>query len=1189
MASTTAFPLPHCQSADLCTLQCEELYFTLTLEAEVLVCRERLSSIRVPISIDGIQIDGVRRPGTEFWSCCSARFRPRKGVEVRLGLKGGGCCNSSALPRSGRMSSQDLHDLYSVKKLSIVQNQQLAQEIAEEVRDLSYKGINAGMRLSELDDIPQVSVKTPLAVAESLLEALDEEGFWSADSDFLIRQTIVRLARRHFMDYIFSERAHFVENRRERLSQQLTDIQASVRRRDALWPESGVLAELAVLKMFVRAANDTPRIWQRVCEASPELGIAFKSAGPQDSVATLAEISAFMSVPSGTNHTMEIQLLIDDLYFQSSTSRMDQLFQITSMLLSPAPHKSWKTLYLTLSYLEWCSHKGLITPEQAEGMKDTLRQFATIAGCAALGVGKNAWRLCEKLATLLTKASEQGMLEDLYQVVRTQEKDERIQRVLMLPGKILRMEPLPARRCNISHRLRPLLHRDSDLHRAKSILSSTHLLNISGPRGIGKSHFANTLAVMVSGGYDIVWLCAAETVTSLAVSVRILAWNAGITGDTPQVIETLARKRVLVVLDDVSQSVIGQWRKFLPENCHIIATSVDETTQEETIRLSPMEGSAAISLMIGDRSNDPRLPSVVKLVPGRPLTLTALGVLLSPSASPNDFSAVLTEDPDASEDRRQEKILQKCVRSLAIKSPAVSRLLTILAVLSPADAQEELYAPIFRCFCKIGDLAPAKVVVRNSLLASEDELGSFSMSREAQKAILAVCDGNDLRATFIAAVQVVQLLFSDECVSDTNCRMALSVESLVHQIMSKDSVESAEIRLSLKYVYFCIEKLSCGEHIKPLLEKTCTWYHLNPKVHDFHDMPVPYYIGTCFRRLGDLTHAAEYLLIEVIICEKTLPLDHPDLAACYELIASIFYQLNNLVAAENFQIKSVRIREKTTTPELAHAYSILSSIYHDQGRLSEAERAQLNAVAVLRQLPSNSNVELATLYSNLASIYQDQGNFPSALSYQEKAMKIDEEILPSNHADLATSYGNLSNIYRDMGDLPKALQYQAKALLIKEEVYSEDHPLLGISYHCMAKLLLSLGEGHRAEEYQDKALRIEENADPVNEQRLAKYLHTMAMVQKNIGKMHHALELVLREVKLRERIPGEEKELAVAYYEAGTISHSLSDSTTAKEYLGKAVSLRERVLPTYRDDLLACYRALTLVSSASEKLANRNN
>ncbi|CAF0957438.1 unnamed protein product [Adineta steineri] len=164
-----------------------------------------------------------------------------------------------------------------------------------------------------------------------------------------------------------------------------------------------------------------------------------------------------------------------------------------------------------------------------------------------------------------------------------------------------------------------------------------------------------------------------------------------------------------------------------------------------------------------------------------------------------------------------------------------------------------------------------------------------------------------------------------------------------------------------------------------------------------------YYVclGYVKNHQGDYEKAIWYYEQGLEIQQKTLRLNHPDLATSYDNIGLVYGNMGEYSKALSSHEKALEIREKT--------------------------------------LPSN-HPDLATSYNNIGSVYDNMGENSKALSYHEKALEIEQKSLPSNHPDLANSYNNIASVYYNMKDYSKALSYFERALDILRRALPPTHP-----------------------------------------------------------------------------------------------------------------------------------------------------
>jgi tetratricopeptide (TPR) repeat protein len=133
-----------------------------------------------------------------------------------------------------------------------------------------------------------------------------------------------------------------------------------------------------------------------------------------------------------------------------------------------------------------------------------------------------------------------------------------------------------------------------------------------------------------------------------------------------------------------------------------------------------------------------------------------------------------------------------------------------------------------------------------------------------------------------------------------------------------------------------------------------------------------HYLGWIKMDQGKHTEALSYYQNSLKLRQKTLPENHPDLAACYNTISVMYDKMGEYSKALSYHKKGLEIRQKT--------------------------------------LPAN-HPSLATIYNNVGLVYNNMGEYSKVLSCYKKGLEIYQKILPANHPLLATSYNNIGNLY----------------------------------------------------------------------------------------------------------------------------------------------------------------------------------
>ena len=219
-----------------------------------------------------------------------------------------------------------------------------------------------------------------------------------------------------------------------------------------------------------------------------------------------------------------------------------------------------------------------------------------------------------------------------------------------------------------------------------------------------------------------------------------------------------------------------------------------------------------------------------------------------------------------------------------------------------------------------------------------------------------------------------------------------------------------------------------------LLEQTSDQ---NEKVVIFHQF------GMIHARQGNYNEAVEYYEKSLEIYKKSLPENHPSLAASYNNIGSVYKSMGEYSKALEYYEKSLEISEKSLPenhPSLATSYNNIGLVYDSMGEYSKALEYYEKSLEISEKSLPATHPDLATSYNNIGLVYDRMGEYSKAVQYYEKSLEIYKKSLPANHPDLATSYNNIGMVYQSMGEYSKALQYLERALDICQRSLPPNHP-----------------------------------------------------------------------------------------------------------------------------------------------------
>ena len=147
--------------------------------------------------------------------------------------------------------------------------------------------------------------------------------------------------------------------------------------------------------------------------------------------------------------------------------------------------------------------------------------------------------------------------------------------------------------------------------------------------------------------------------------------------------------------------------------------------------------------------------------------------------------------------------------------------------------------------------------------------------------------------------------------------------------------------------------------------------------------------------------------------------------------------------AEPLYQRAIVIGEKTLGPEhpnLASWLNNLANLYRAQGKYEEAEPLFKRAIAIDEKTLGPEHPDLATKLNNLASLYQHQGKYEEAKPLFKRAIAIGEKTLGPEHPNLATRLNNLALLYQDQGEYEEAEPLFKRALAIYEQKFGSAHP-----------------------------------------------------------------------------------------------------------------------------------------------------
>ncbi|CAF1262488.1 unnamed protein product [Adineta steineri] len=360
------------------------------------------------------------------------------------------------------------------------------------------------------------------------------------------------------------------------------------------------------------------------------------------------------------------------------------------------------------------------------------------------------------------------------------------------------------------------------------------------------------------------------------------------------------------------------------------------------------------------------------------------------------------------------------------------------------------------------------------------------------------------------------------------------------------------------------------ELYKVLLEKPSSE---SEKTHYYHQL------GYIKNRQGDNEQAIDYYEKALEIKTKTLPANHPSLAASYNNIGVVYDSMGEYLKALSFYEKALGIEEKTLPtnhPLLAICHGSIGGVYRNMGEYSKALSFYQKAAGIQEKVLPANHPDLAISYNNIGSVYVHMGVYSKALSFYEKALAIYIKTLPANHFLLATSYSNIGGVYREMEECSKSLPFLKKALEIREKTLPANHPSLATSYNNIGSVYIHIGECSKALSFLEKAVGIQEKTLPANHPLLAGSYNNIGFVYSNMREYSKALSFYEKAAGIQEKtLPANHPDLATSYNNIGGLYYNMEEYSKALSYFERVLNILKISVPSNHPHVKATIEAIS--------------
>jgi tetratricopeptide (TPR) repeat protein len=249
------------------------------------------------------------------------------------------------------------------------------------------------------------------------------------------------------------------------------------------------------------------------------------------------------------------------------------------------------------------------------------------------------------------------------------------------------------------------------------------------------------------------------------------------------------------------------------------------------------------------------------------------------------------------------------------------------------------------------------------------------------------------------------------------------------------------------------------------------------------------------------------------IDEKSLGLEHPDVAVRLNNLAQLLKETNRLEEAEPMMRRALAIDEKSfgpEHPEVATDLNNLAQLLRGTNRLKEAEPIMYRVLAIYEKSLGAEDPKVAICLNNLAHLLKETNRLEEAEPMMRRVLAIDEKSFGLEHPEVALDLNNLAQLLQATNRLEEAEPMMCRALAIYERNFGSEHPRVAICLNNLAHLLKKTNRLEEAEPMMRRVLAIDEKSFGLEHPEVALDLNNLAQLLKETNRLEEAEPIMQR-------------------------------------------------------------------------------
>lgn len=348
-----------------------------------------------------------------------------------------------------------------------------------------------------------------------------------------------------------------------------------------------------------------------------------------------------------------------------------------------------------------------------------------------------------------------------------------------------------------------------------------------------------------------------------------------------------------------------------------------------------------------------------------------------------------------------------------------------------------------------------------------------------------------------------------------------------------------------------------------------------------------FHLAGVYRALGDLAEAKRLHEDALVVRERVLGSEHPDIAASLISLGNIRASMGENAEAKRLHERAYDLQVRTLGPdhpELIHTLNNLATVDYQTGELSAARTLLEHALSIGERTVGTDHPDLGNVVYNLGNVHKSLGDALTARRYYERSLALRSRSLGSEHPSVAFSANGIGITLLATGEFAAAKQAIEHAVTILEKALRPDHPDIAPMLSNLGNIHRALEEHERGRELYARALRIFETARGPDHPDVARTLINLAESLREAGQHADARRAFERaRIILETSLGPDHHENAACFFGLALLEFDQRRYDKAGAAFEQALSIRERALGSAHPDLAKPLFGLADVAQAEHR------